>query len=528
MPDLIGLTVAAAGNIAGGEAASALMGDTSYPKGGGIPGLTSTDVGKSGISPTVQVDPKPALAFFQQASNAYTQNAEQGLSYYNKALGAAQGQLALAGVALTAGYDQANATLRPLSQQGATATNQYMKMLGLDNPSPTQDIAGQVGQLGGYSELSKQIAAAEKLKDPTQRQAALDNINAGFTNAIGNSTASFAQNQAAQIAALEASKGTPQSSSAQVGAFYDMSPNNPQRSQILDQALSWMKQVPNSVGAQIGNQQKYAYNDQDPLGMGYYYDAQNKVAYDAKVAAIDKQISDIKNGKDKNTNSLTALQNTYDTNYESTPDYFGYTGDEKNAELAATPGYQFSLSQGQEAINRSAAAAGMFNSGNTLAALDQYSQGLAQQTYNQYMSNLFGMAQMGNQATFQIAANQAATGVGQANIIGQISANTIGGGQAALNTYTGIGTAQYNALAAQGQTYTQIQLANMQAQNNSIQGANQQSTALAGQASNYQLGMNNLNYQQQQSQQYAQGFQGAGQNTSPASQYYVNKGNVSV
>lgn len=47
-----------------------------------------------------------------------------------------------------------------------------------------------------------------------------------------------------------------------------------------------------------------------------------------------------------------------------------------------TAGYQFALDQGNQAINRSAAAKGMLNSGNVLAELAKYGQGMASQQYN--------------------------------------------------------------------------------------------------------------------------------------------------
>jgi hypothetical protein len=47
------------------------------------------------------------------------------------------------------------------------------------------------------------------------------------------------------------------------------------------------------------------------------------------------------------------------------------------AQAEATPGYQFQLQQGNQAIQNSAAASGNLLSGGTSAALDQYSQRLA-------------------------------------------------------------------------------------------------------------------------------------------------------
>jgi hypothetical protein len=56
--------------------------------------------------------------------------------------------------------------------------------------------------------------------------------------------------------------------------------------------------------------------------------------------------------------------------------------------LQGTPGYQFQLQQGDNAINAQAAATGMNNSGNQLKSLSDYNQGLAGTTYNNYVSQL--------------------------------------------------------------------------------------------------------------------------------------------
>lgn len=61
--------------------------------------------------------------------------------------------------------------------------------------------------------------------------------------------------------------------------------------------------------------------------------------------------------------------------------------------VTQTPGYQFALQQGNEAINRSAAAKGMLNSGNVLAELAKYGQGMASQGYQQQLNNLQSLMQ---------------------------------------------------------------------------------------------------------------------------------------
>jgi hypothetical protein len=106
--------------------------------------------------------------------------------------------------------------------------------------------------------------------------------------------------------------------------------------------------------------------------------------------------------------------------------------------LEATPGYQFSLQQGEQAVDRGAAAKGMLTSGNTTAAEDQYAQGLAQQTYNSYVSQLepyLGVAENAAAGTAGVD-----TGLGTA-----VNANDQTLGNLAYNTQAGIGNANASA-----------------------------------------------------------------------------------
>lgn len=104
----------------------------------------------------------------------------------------------------------------------------------------------------------------------------------------------------------------------------------------------------------------------------------------------------------------------------------GLGGESPEAQLAAlmnSPGYQFRLDQGNQAINRSAAAKGMLGSGNTLAELARYGQGYASNEYGNRLS------QLGNLST---------QGMGQANLIGENKGNaTISAANARASGITG-------------------------------------------------------------------------------------------
>jgi len=67
-------------------------------------------------------------------------------------------------------------------------------------------------------------------------------------------------------------------------------------------------------------------------------------------------------------------------------------------DLANTPGYQFALQQGLQGVERSAFARGTGLTGGTLKALMQYAEGLASQTYENRINDLFNLSKLGQQS----------------------------------------------------------------------------------------------------------------------------------
>lgn len=101
-----------------------------------------------------------------------------------------------------------------------------------------------------------------------------------------------------------------------------------------------------------------------------------------------------------------------------------------NAKLAATPGYQFNLKQGLSSVQNSAAAKGSLDSGNTLKGITEYGQGMAQNTFNDRMTQLGNLAQLGqNSATFT-ATQAMQQGENVANMRQQLG-DTLGSGEMA-------------------------------------------------------------------------------------------------
>ena len=100
--------------------------------------------------------------------------------------------------------------------------------------------------------------------------------------------------------------------------------------------------------------------------------------------------------------------------------------DKARGAFQTSPGYEFQMQQGVDAIDHSAAARGNLNSGSTLKALTQFGQGTANQEYQQWLAGVKGQSDTGYNATS--ATSDAGLGVasGQANLtsaIGQAKAS---------------------------------------------------------------------------------------------------------
>jgi hypothetical protein len=122
----------------------------------------------------------------------------------------------------------------------------------------------------------------------------------------------------------------------------------------------------------------------------------------------------------------------------------------------ATPGYDFRVSEGVNAIDSSAASRGGLFSGATLKAQQTFGDGIASQEYGNYINRLSGMADSGqaaagNQANagsnYAAGAGNAFAGIGNAQSAGAIGVgNALQGG---LNT--GLGIWKYQQAQAAGQ-----------------------------------------------------------------------------
>ena len=125
-------------------------------------------------------------------------------------------------------------------------------------------------------------------------------------------------------------------------------------------------------------------------------------------------------------------------------------GGAANFNLAKMPGYQFEMQQGQQALQNSAAARGGALSGNTIQATQQFGQGLASTQFQSYMSQLAGLANMGQSAASNVGNTgaQLLSGAGASlagGVMGAANANaagTIGVGNAVQGAFNSPGVQQ--------------------------------------------------------------------------------------
>jgi hypothetical protein len=110
----------------------------------------------------------------------------------------------------------------------------------------------------------------------------------------------------------------------------------------------------------------------------------------------EQQSSGALNQASNNYNPYLATGSAATTMYGNALGLNGADGTQaaQNA-FQAGPGYQFALDQGTQAALRGSSAAGMLNSGNTLTELQKYGTGLANQEYNNWLSNLSGASGQG-------------------------------------------------------------------------------------------------------------------------------------
>lgn len=150
---------------------------------------------------------------------------------------------------------------------------------------------------------------------------------------------------------------------------------------------------------------------------------------------------------------LSALASNYGKGAGLYADALGINGAQGNQNAVnsfqAGPGYQFQVDQGLDAINRRRNAAGMLNGGNADRDAQTFGQGLANQNYQQWLTNL---APYNN---LQLSATQGAAAGNQANNQALAGLGGLGAQLESLNgrSQAGVAAAQGNSLAQLANQY---------------------------------------------------------------------------
>lgn len=171
------------------------------------------------------------------------------------------------------------------------------------------------------------------------------------------------------------------------------------------------------IGGDVGKNQLKALNKNQGLLDGFRVQGNDIIntGEGKSAGALDSAIAGYQPWVDAGTGALGTYQ-----------DALGLNGAEGSARATGSfqkaPGYDFALQQGEQAALRGANAAGMLNSGNTLTALTEYGQGLANQGWSSWLDRLNGLSSQGMQG----ASGQAAGYGGLSSLYQQGTGNRLG------------------------------------------------------------------------------------------------------
>lgn len=122
-------------------------------------------------------------------------------------------------------------------------------------------------------------------------------------------------------------------------------------------------------------------------------------------------------------------------------DALGINGPSGNANATAafqkSPGYDFAFSEGQKAVDTSAAARGMLRSGAAIKAQTRFGQGTADQEFGGWLGKLAGVAGVGQSATNTTAQGATAYAANAGSTMQDAAAARASGYVGASNAVTG-------------------------------------------------------------------------------------------
>jgi hypothetical protein len=149
---------------------------------------------------------------------------------------------------------------------------------------------------------------------------------------------------------------------------------------------------------------------------------------------------------------LSALGTKYGTATSLGLDALGVNGADGNARAVAAfhagPGYQYSVDQSLDGINRKAAATGVLAGGNTLAALGDRAGSMADQEYQNWVTSLNGYVNPELSATSGAANGVAAADTNKAGVYSNTANQIANLGTTTTNGVAGQNTQEANAVTA--------------------------------------------------------------------------------
>jgi len=350
--------------------------------------------------------------------------------------------------------------------------------------------AAQMGQ--GSADTTQAIALADPQGALDQFQKAASSIETQYPGALsafqsyvaGGSKGALDQQTQAQLATLPVSS-TATAALDELRGFMGLPSISPTAglSTSVNGMINQLANDPASAGVKT---QLEGIRDQLTQAEGM----SDPTKREAAKAQLTEQLSGFAQGLGPEHGDLAtkmqSIQSQFDVGYGNDPQS-AWSPEVIQSKLESTPGYQFRMNQGLQAMERSAAAKGNLLSGNTLAAAQEYGQGMASQEYQNRLSQLqntvgTNASSINQQAgLLQGAGNQMSqTGQQMGAAAGDTLKGIAGAGQQAGNL-SGQGLLQAGAL--QGQMANQGQLANAQMQQQTTAGNAQlrQQAALANQ-----------------------------------------------
>jgi hypothetical protein len=121
----------------------------------------------------------------------------------------------------------------------------------------------------------------------------------------------------------------------------------------------------------------------------------------------------------QNGKNAVAVPAAQPVSYTADPSYGSLMKDFSASDFQTDPGYQFRLSEGQKALDRSAAARGGLFSGEQLKANDQYNQNFASNEYQ----NAYNRYQQNRTTKYNFLSNAAGGGQTSATELGRVGAS---------------------------------------------------------------------------------------------------------